>query len=140
MAKSYGGVRGSGAPLNKSKVDSSAKGKTTSEKISDVIAQLDDGKRLSTVPFTVGDVESRMKSFADANGIELASDQLSMSPKQIQHALRDTKADVGKTITEDEMKSFPSRMSSMDLDPIPQKMLIQGAQILVRFGLAGDGA
>lgn len=115
MAKSYGGVRGSGVPSSKAKVESTPKEKTPEEKISDVIAQLDNGHRLSAIPFAVADVENRMKTYAEANGIELASDKLAMSPKQIQHALRDTKADAGKTITEAEMKSFPPRISSMDL-------------------------
>lgn len=109
MCKSVGGVRG-GIPL-----------KTPALKIAITIKSLDDGKRASAVPFTIGDVENRMKKFAEENNIELASDKLSMSPRQIQHALRDTKNEVGKTVTERELISMPSRISSMQLYHDTQK-------------------
>ncbi len=128
MAKGFGNVRGlNGATSRKAMVKDSSKitnstpnsiaqkEEKPSELISEVISHLKDGKALSPLPFQVADVESRMKTYATANNITLGSDKLSMSPKQIQHALRDNKAEDGKTITNEEMISFPSRIGNMDL-------------------------
>lgn len=109
MSKSVGGVRGGSSV------------KTPAQKIANAIKSLDDGKRVSATPFTIGDVEDRMKKYADANNIELASDKLSMSPRQIQHALRDTKSEAGKTVTDHELITMPSRIPSMQLYHDSQK-------------------
>lgn len=109
MSKSVGGVRGGSAT------------KSASQKIADAINSLDSNTRASAIPFTIGKVEDRMKRFAKEHGIELASDKLSMSPKQLQHALRDSKSEAGKTVTPQELISFPSRLSSMQLYHDSQK-------------------
>lgn len=103
MAKGAGGVRGGGGHA------------TPAQKIAEAITSLKNGKRASAIPFAVGDVEDRMKRFAHDHNIELASDKLSMSPKQIQHALRDSKSEAGKAVTSAELISFPTRLRSMAL-------------------------
>ena len=45
----------------------------------------------SVMPFCIGSVEIRMSQFAEANGIELASSELYMSAKQLQHSMRASK-------------------------------------------------
>ena len=42
-------------------------------------------------PFSIGDIEQRMKSYAETNNIVLACDQLYMSAKQLQHCMRASK-------------------------------------------------
>ena len=42
-------------------------------------------------PFSIGKVEVRMTQFAAVNGIELGSDELYMSAKQLQHCMRSSK-------------------------------------------------
>lgn len=103
MAKSSGGVRGGGGASN------------PSAKIAEAITSLKDGKRASATPFTIGNVEKRMREYAKQHGIELASDKLSMSARQIQHALRDTKNDANKAVSKEELISFPKRIGSMKL-------------------------
>jgi len=41
---------------------------------------------------------------------------------------------------EPELSDILFFIGAVELDPIPQKMLMQGSQILVRFDLADEGA
>ena len=45
----------------------------------------------SVQPFSIGKVEARMMQFAQINGVTLASDDLYMSAKQLQHSMRASK-------------------------------------------------
>lgn len=92
-----------------------ASGSTPEEKIISAIAATASGMRLSKEPFAVGEVEKRMSDFAQANGIELGDSNLSMSPFQIQHALRDTKQQAGIAVDPEELVAFPSTYKQMDL-------------------------
>ena len=49
-------------------------------------------------PFSIGKVEERMKLFAQANAVILASDELYMSAKQLQHCMRASKATKGLVV------------------------------------------
>lgn len=66
-------------------------------------------------PFSIGDVEQRMKSFASDNNIVLASDQLYMSAKQLQHCMRASKDAKGLVVSQDELVRFPMARFKMDL-------------------------
>ena len=66
-------------------------------------------------PFSIGDVEQRMKSFASINNIVLASDQLYMSAKQLQHCMRASKDAKGLVVSQDELVRFPKTRFKMDL-------------------------
>jgi len=50
----------------------------------------------SVQPFSIGKVEERMMHFAQVNTITLASDELYMSAKQLQHCMRASKGSKGK--------------------------------------------
>ena len=66
-------------------------------------------------PFSIGDVEQRMKSFASINNIVLASDQLYISAKQLQHCMRASKDAKGLVVSQDELVRFPKARFKMDL-------------------------
>ena len=110
MAKTSGGVRES-RPSYKIKKPR----KTASQKIADVIADIDRDGFSRASPFAIGRVEKRMKEFAEREGITLASDSIYMRPHDIAHALRDDKKAKGISVSSDELKEFPRKKSRMDL-------------------------
>ena len=66
-------------------------------------------------PFSIGKVEKRMMQFAQANAITLASDELYMSAKQLQHCLRASKATNGLVVTDADLIGLPQNRFQMDL-------------------------
>ena len=69
----------------------------------------------SLQPFSIGKVEKRMMQFAQANAIILASDELYMSAKQLQHCLRASKATKGLVVTDADLIGLPQNRFQMDL-------------------------
>ena len=69
----------------------------------------------SIQPFSIGKVEVRMMQFAQANAITLASDELYMSTKQLQHCMRASKATKGLVVTDSDLIAFPQNRFQMDL-------------------------
>ena len=69
----------------------------------------------SLQPFSIGKVEERMMQFAQANAITLASDDLYMSAKQLQHSMRASKATKGLVVTDADLIGFPQNRFQMDL-------------------------
>ena len=66
-------------------------------------------------PFSIGKVEKRMMQFAKVNAITLASDELYMSAKQLQHCLRASKATKGLVVTDADLIGLPQNRFQMDL-------------------------
>ncbi len=66
-------------------------------------------------PFSVGKVEGRMIQFAQANEIILASDELYMSARQLQHCMRTSKGLKGLVVDDADLISFPQNRFMMDL-------------------------
>ena len=66
-------------------------------------------------PFSIGKVEKRMMQFAQANSFILASDELYMSAKQLQHCLRASKATKGLVVTDADLIGLPQNRFQMDL-------------------------
>lgn len=62
--------------------------KSVEELIAAVLNDISQKGFSSVMPFSIGSVEIRMSQFADANGIKLASNELYMSAKQLQHSMR----------------------------------------------------
>jgi hypothetical protein len=56
-----------------------------------------------------------MTLFAQANAIILASDQLYMSAKQLQHCMRASKATKGLVVDDADLINFPQQRFQMDL-------------------------
>ena len=69
----------------------------------------------SVQPFSIGKVEDRMMQFANSNAITLASDELYMSAKQLQHCMRASKATKGLVVTDADLIGFPQNRFQMDL-------------------------
>ena len=65
--------------------------------------------------FSIGKVEVRMMQFAQANAITLASGELYMSAKQLQHCMRASKATKGLVVTDSDLIAFPQNRFQMDL-------------------------
>ena len=69
----------------------------------------------SAQPFSIGEVEQRMLLFAQANAVTLASNELYMSAKQLQHSMRESKATKGLVVTDADLIGFPQNRFQMDL-------------------------
>jgi hypothetical protein len=69
----------------------------------------------SIQPFSVGKVEMRMIQFAQVNNITLASDELYMSAKQLQHCMRASKGAKGLVVDDADLIAFPQSRFQMDL-------------------------
>lgn len=66
-------------------------------------------------PVYAGKAVERMQRYAAAKGIELGSADLMLSPRQIAHALRDSKRAKGLAVSPEELATFPQRRASMQL-------------------------
>jgi len=69
----------------------------------------------SVQPFIIGKVEQRMLLFAQANAVTLASDELYMSAKQLQHCMRASKNAKGLVVADIDLICFPQNRFQMDL-------------------------
>ena len=69
----------------------------------------------SVQPFSIGKIEERMTHFAQTNAIMLASDELYMSAKQLQHCMRASKATKGLVVNDADLIGFPQNRFQMDL-------------------------
>ena len=69
----------------------------------------------SVQPFSIGKVEERMTLFAQANNVTLASDDLYMSAKQLQHSMRASKEAKGLVVADSDLISFPQKRFQMDI-------------------------
>ena len=78
-----------------------AEAKSVEELIAAVLDDINQKGYSSVMPFSIGSVEVRMSQFADANGIELASRELYMSAKQLQHSMRASKNAKGLVVQSD---------------------------------------
>ena len=66
-------------------------------------------------PFEIGEIEERMKLFAQAHDISLGCNSLYMSSKQLQHSMRLSKSQKDLVVEEQELIGFPRLRFSMDL-------------------------
>jgi len=89
--------------------------KSVEELIAAVLDDISQKGFSSVMPFSIGSVEIRMLQFAAANGIELASSELYMSAKQIQHSMRASKNAKGLVVDATELIGFPNTRFQMEL-------------------------
>lgn len=85
------------------------------ELITSVVADIRTKGFSSVQPFIIGKVEARMIRFAQSNSIKLASDDIYMSAKQIQHCMRASKKAKGLVVTDTDLIGFPQNRFIMDL-------------------------
>ena len=84
-------------------------------KIAGVLSDIRQKSYSSVQPFSIGKVEERMAQFAQANGVILASDELYMSAKQLQHCMRTSKGAKGLVVDDADLIGFPKKRFQMDL-------------------------
>jgi len=90
-------------------------GITIESQIAAVLSDIRQKGYSSTQPFAIGKVEERMILFAQANAVTLASDELFISAKQLQHSMRASKATKGLVVTDADLIGFPKNRFQMDL-------------------------
>ncbi|UKK66655.1 hypothetical protein L6466_04015 [Prevotella communis] len=89
--------------------------KSIESRIATILSDIRQKGYSSMQPFSIGKVEERMMQFAQANAITLASDELYMSAKQLQHCLRASKATKGLVVTDADLIGLPQNRFQMDL-------------------------
>ena len=88
---------------------------TVEELIAAVLDDIAQKGYSSALPFSIGKVEARMTQFAQAHAVTLASDELYMSAKQLQHCMRSSKATKGLVVNDSDLIGFPKNRFQMDL-------------------------
>ena len=88
---------------------------TIESQIASVLSDIHQKGYSSVQPFSIGKVEERMALFAQANVITLASDELYMSAKQLQHCMRASKGAKGLVVDDADLINFPKNRFLMDL-------------------------
>lgn len=93
----------------------------TSEKpielqIAEILSDIHQKGYSSVQPLCIGMVEERMRLFAQANSVTLASDGLYMSAKQLQHCMRASKNAKGLVVDDADLIGFPQNRFQMDLN------------------------
>ena len=89
--------------------------KTIEMQIAAVLSDIRQKGYSSVQPFSVGKVEARMMKFAQTNAIILASDELYMSAKQLQHCMRASKGAKGLVVDDADLIGFPQKRFQMEL-------------------------
>ncbi len=84
------------------------------ESIQTIISQLENGypKGESLI---IGQLSGDIKEFVRKKGIELISDDIYISDKQIRHALRPVKQKAGKAVTAEQLAAFPALMEDCEV-------------------------
>ena len=88
---------------------------TLESQIASVLSDIHQKGYSSVQPFAIGKVEARMMQFAQTNAITLASDDLYMSAKQLQHCMRASKGAKGLVVDDADLIGFPQERFQMDL-------------------------
>ena len=89
--------------------------KTIESQIADVLNDIHQKGFSSVQPFSIGKVEERMMQFAQTNSVTLASDELYMSAKQLQHCMRASKGAKGLVVDDATLTNFPRNRFQMNL-------------------------
>ena len=88
---------------------------TVESQIAAVLKDIHQKGYSSVQPFSIGKVEHRMLVFAQSNAITLASDDLYMSAKQLQHCMRASKNAKGLVVADADLIVFPQNRFHMNL-------------------------
>ena len=88
---------------------------TIESQIASVLSDIHQKGYSSVQPFSIGKVEERMMQFAQANNVILASDELYMSAKQLQHCMRASKDAKGLVVDDADLIGFPQNRYQMEL-------------------------
>lgn len=100
------------------------------ESIRGIIEQIETGYTQG-ISVIIGNLSEDVRQFLLKKGIELQTDEVYMTDKQIQHALRTVKQNAGKSVTAEQLVAFPSLMGKCEVYWDKQKRNIQ---IITRQG------
>ena len=89
--------------------------KAIESQIADVLNDIHQKGFSSVQPFSIGKVEERMMQLAKTNYVTLASDELYMSAKQLQHCMRASKGAKGLVVDDATLTNFPRNRFQMDI-------------------------
>lgn len=94
------------------------------ESIRGIIEQIETGYT-QVISVIIGNLSEDVRQFLLKKGIELQTDEVYMTDKQIQHALRTVKQNAGKSVTAEQLVAFPSLMGKCEVYWDKQKRNIQ---------------
>lgn len=94
------------------------------EIIRGIIEQIETGYTQG-ISVIIGNLSEDVRQFLLKKGIELQTDEVYMTDKQIQHALRTVKQNAGKSVTAEQLVAFPSLMGKCEVYWDKQKRNIQ---------------
>lgn len=94
------------------------------ESIQGIIEQIETGYT-QWISVIIGNLSEDVRQFLLKKGIELQTDEVYMTDKQIQHALRTVKQNAGKSVTAEQLVAFPSLMGKCEVYWDKQKRNIQ---------------
>ena len=94
------------------------------ESIRGIIEQIETGYTQG-ISVIIGNLSEDVRQFLLKEGIELQTDEVYMTDKQIQHALRTVKQNAGKSVTAEQLVAFPSLMGKCEVYWDKQKRNIQ---------------
>ena len=84
------------------------------ESIRGIIEQIETGYTQG-ISVIIGNLSEDVRQFLLKKGIELQTDEVYMTDKQIQHALRTVKQNAGKSVTAEQLVAFPSLMGKCEV-------------------------
>ena len=113
MAKTSGGLRG--GSISKKVIPSIDTSQPISQQINDLINATLSRSPNRTTEIEIASVEKRIQDYANEKGIEIAGDKIILTRDAVGHTLRPEKQKAEIAITQDELVSFPQRMSSMSV-------------------------
>lgn len=94
------------------------------ESIQGIIEQIETGYTQG-ISVIIGNLSEDVRQFLLKKDIELQTDEVYMTDKQIQHALRTVKQNAGKSVTAEQLVAFPSLMGKCEVYWDKQKRNIQ---------------
>ena len=94
------------------------------ESIRGIIEQIETGYTQG-ISVIIGNLSEDVRQFLLKKGIELQTDEVYMTDKQIQHALRTVKQNARKSVTAEQLVAFPSLMGKCEVYWDKQKRNIQ---------------
>lgn len=87
---------------------------TAEKSIRTIIKRLEDGYSKGDAVM-IGRLDNKVKKFVREKGIELFTDDVYMTDKQIHHALRTVKQQAGKAVSPEQLAAFPSLMEDCEV-------------------------
>lgn len=87
---------------------------TAEKSIRTIIKRLEDGYSKGDAVM-IGRPDNKVKKFVREKGIELFTDDVYMTDKQIHHALRTVKQQAGKAVSPEQLAAFPSLMEDCEV-------------------------